>query len=189
MISWADSPYGVHALFLLAVAESSFFPIPVDVLLIALGLGAPDQALFFAAVCTVGSVTGGVAGYGIGLAGGRPILRRFVSDEKMDRIHRYFEKYEDWAIGIAGFTPIPYKVFTISAGVFLINFRRFVGISFLSRGARFFLVGGLIWLYGDAIRALIEKYFNLFTVLFMVVLIGGFLLLHRQGSRAVNHDG
>jgi membrane protein YqaA with SNARE-associated domain len=188
MLSWADSPYGVHALFLLAVAESSFFPIPVDVLLIAMGLAAPDQALWFALVCTVGSVLGGGVGYGIGRVGGKPILQRFVSPKTLDRIHDYFQRYEDWAIGIAGFTPVPYKVFTIAAGAFWVNFTRFIGISVLSRGARFFLVGGMIYLFGDAIGKLIERYFNLFSVAFVILLAGGFYWIHAHGKKIVNDD-
>ncbi|MFQ5509455.1 MAG: YqaA family protein [Leptospirillia bacterium] len=185
MLSWADSEYGVHALFALAVAEASFFPIPVDVLLIAMGLGSPHQALWFATICTVGSVIGGTLGYGIGRWGGKPVLEKFVSQEKTARIHGYFERYEAWAIGIAGFTPVPYKIFTIAAGVFWINFPRFVLVSFLSRGARFFLVGGLIMLFGDAVRELIGKYFNILTVVFVALLAGGFWFVHRHGKKAV----
>jgi len=185
MLGWADSPHGVSALFLLAVAESSFFPIPVDVLLIAMGLAKPDQALFYALICTVGSVLGGGVGYGIGRVGGRPVLERFVSEATLQRIHNYFQRYEDWAIGIAGFTPIPFKVFTIAAGAFWVNFSRFIGISVLSRGTRFFLVGGLIYFYGEAIGALIERYFNLFSIAFVVLLAGGFYWIHAQGKKAL----
>jgi membrane protein YqaA with SNARE-associated domain len=182
-IGWADGPYGVPALFFLAFAEASFFPLPPDVLLIALGLGRPENALWYAAVCTAGSTIGGMLGYGIGRVGGRPLLDRFVAREKTLRIHRAFERYEAWAIGIAGFTPIPYKVFTISAGAFWINFPRFVLASLLSRGARFFLVGTLIMLYGEQVRHLIERYFNWFTILFVALLGGGFWLVHRHGRK------
>lgn len=188
MVSWADSPYGLHALFLLAVAEASFFPIPVDVLLIAMALGSPDQALWFALVCTVGSITGGACGYGIGRYGGKPVLERFVSGETTARIHAYFEKYEAWAIGIAGFTPVPYKVFTIAAGVFWINFFKFVAVSFISRGARFFLVGGLIMAFGEEIRDFIEKYFNILSIVFVVLLAGGFYAVHHHGRKASRQE-
>lgn len=189
MISWAESPYSVHALFILAVAEATFFPIPVDVLLIAMGLVAPDQALWFALVCTVGSVVGGMGGYGIGRYGGKPVLERFVAHEKIARIHSYFEKYEAWAIGIAGFTPVPYKIFTIAAGVFWINFFKFVVVSFVSRGARFFLVGGLIMVFGEEIRGFIGKYFNILSLAFVVLLAGGFYVVHHQGKKASRHEG
>jgi len=188
MLGWADSPYGGVALFGLAFAESSFFPIPPDVLLIAMGLSHPENSLVYAAICTAGSVCGGMFGYGIGRVGGKPLLDRFVSPEKTTRIHNYFERYEAWAIGIAGFTPVPYKVFTISAGAFWINFPRFVLVSFLSRGARFVIVGGLIALYGEAVRHLIERYFNVLTVAFVILLLGGFWLTHRHGKKAVNSE-
>ena len=185
VIGWADTPFGVPALFLLAFAESSFFPLPPDILLIALGLGKPENALWYAAVCTAGSVLGGTFGYGIGRFGGKPLLDRFVRKETTLRIHRQFERYEAWAIGVAGFTPVPYKVFTIAAGAFWINFPRFVLASLLSRGARFLIVGTLIMFFGEAIRDTIGRYFNLFTVLFVVLLAGGFWLVHRQGRKAV----
>jgi membrane protein YqaA with SNARE-associated domain len=188
MLGWAASPYGVPALFCLALAEASFFPLPPDILLIALALGAPDHALWYALVCTLGSTVGGMLGYGIGRVGGRPLLDRLVAKEKTRRIHEYFERYEAWAIGIAGFTPVPYKVFTISAGAFWINFPRFVVASVLSRGARFFLVAGLIMLFGDTVRDLLHRYFNLFTVLFMVLLVGGFYLVHRHGGKAARGE-
>jgi len=167
MLGWADSPYGVWALFAIAFAESSFFPIPPDVLLIAMGLGAPEKSMLFAAICTAGSTFGGMFGYGIGRVGGKPLLERFVAEQRVRKIHNWFEKYEAWAIGIAGFTPIPYKVFTIAAGAFWVNFWRFVVVSALSRGARFFLVSGLIALYGEEVKVLIEKYFNMGTLAVM----------------------
>jgi membrane protein YqaA with SNARE-associated domain len=188
MLSWAQTDNAVTALFLIAFAESSFFPIPPDILLIVMALNSPDHALFYALVCTLGSAAGGVAGYGIGIAGGRPILKRFVSDEKVRMVHSYFEKYEAWAIGIAGFTPIPYKLFTISAGVFYIDFIKFVLVSFFSRGARFFLVAGLIALYGEIITNFIEKYFNLLSILFVVLLLGGFYVVKKMSHRAVSHE-
>jgi len=144
--------------------------------------------MFYALVCTIGSALGGAAGYGIGISGGRPILKRFVSKEKIALVHSYFEKYEAWAIGIAGFTPIPYKIFTISAGVFYIDFIKFVLVSFLSRGARFFLVAGLIVLFGEYITDFINKYFNLLSILFVVLLVGGFFVVKKMSSRAVAQE-
>jgi membrane protein YqaA with SNARE-associated domain len=178
-IHWAQTDYGTYALFLIAFVESSFFPIPPDVLLIALSILSPQIALYYATVCTVGSVLGGAFGYFIGLKGGKPILERFFAHEKIVLVHSYFEKYEAWAIGIAAFTPIPYKVFTIAAGVFYINFRKFMLVSILGRGGRFFIVAGLIKLFGTEIKYLIENYFELFTILFVVLLAGGFALLRK----------
>jgi len=170
-------PMGPWGLFLLAFAESSFFPIPPDVLLIALALAAPKTSFFLATITMVGSVLGAAFGYFIGLKGGRPVLERFVSKERISLVHDYFNKYEAWAIGIAGFTPIPYKIFTISAGVFYINFTRFILVSILSRGARFFLVGGVIFVFGPAIKACIEKYFNIFSIALVALIILGFIVV------------
>ncbi|MEJ2230081.1 MAG: DedA family protein [Nitrospirales bacterium] len=135
MLSWADSPYGVPALFCLAFAESSFFPLPPDVLVIALTLGSPSQGWWYATVATMGSVLGGAFGYGIGWFGGRPLLLRFMGQARMDLVHQYFQRYEAWAILIAGFTPIPYKIFTIGAGAFYVDFRTFMVASVISRPA------------------------------------------------------
>src|SRR3989338_4669918 len=121
MIEWSRStflPFGEAGLFAVAFMESSFFPIPPDLLLIPLVLLNPQLGLWYALVCTIGSVLGAVLGYYIGIKGGRPILIRLAGKEKTDKTARYFRKYGDWAIGIAAFTPIPYKVFTIAAGVF-----------------------------------------------------------------------
>ena len=179
-IHWATTPYGPWALFFLAFAESSFFPIPPDVLLIALSLISPEKALWYATVCMFGSAMGGMLGYYIGLKGGRPLLERFVSPEKINTVHNYFEKYEEWAIGIAGFTPIPYKVFTIAGGAFYINFKRFVVISFLSRGARFYLVAGLIMLFGEQIKDSISRYSNLISVALVAAIVLGFLAMKKM---------
>jgi len=180
VLHWAETPYGVPALFLLAVAESSFFPVPPDVLLIALCLSLRRKAFYYAAVCTVGSVIGGALGFFIGMkfwAIGQGILFHYVSEETFETVRTYFRDYEAWAIAIAGFTPIPYKVFTISAGFFQVDFSVFMVVSLLSRGARFFLVGGLIYLFGRHIRNFIDRYFNLLTYGFTAVLVGGFIVL------------
>lgn len=176
-VHWTETAYGPIALFIIAFAESSFFPIPPDILLIALGVLNPPEALFFSAIATAGSVLGGMFGYLIGIKGGRPLLERLVAKEKIVLVHNYFEKYEAWAIFIAAFTPIPYKVFTIAGGVFYINFKRFVIASLLGRGGRFFLVGGLITFFGESIKTFIEHHLNLLSILFVVLLILGVYLL------------
>lgn len=181
---WAASPYGAWALFVLAFAESSFFPIAPDVLLIALVLGDPSRWLWFAAVCSLGSVLGGILGYGIGLKGGRPILKRFFGgSDRVRTVEQMYDRYNAWATGIAGLTPIPYKVFTIAGGVFAVNFRIFVLASALSRSARFFLVAGLVAWFGDPIRAFIERYLGLLTIAFVLLVIAGFWLLGRGSGR------
>lgn len=180
VLHWADTPYGTPALFLLAVAESSFFPIPPDVLLMALGLSIPKKSLRYALICTVGSVLGGMLGYLIGLQFwelGKAIIFRYVSVESFETVRKYFIEYEAWAVAIAGLTPVPYKVFTISAGFLRADFTVFVAASVLSRGARFFAVAGLIYAFGPSIKTFIDRYFNILTVVFMVLLVGGFVLL------------
>jgi len=179
MIQWASTPFGPWALFSLAFAESSFFPIPPDVLLIAMSLINPGKALWYATICMFGSALGGMFGYFIGLKGGRPLLERFVSHQKIATVHDYFEKYEEWAIGIAGFTPIPYKVFTIAGGAFYINFKKFVLISFLSRGARFYLVAGLMMIFGERIKYFVEHYFNLVSIVLVASIGLGFLAIKK----------
>jgi membrane protein YqaA with SNARE-associated domain len=180
VLHWAETPYGVPALFVLAFAESSFFPVPPDVLLIALSLSIPKNAFKYALVCAAGSVTGGAFGYLLGwqfweIAQG--ILFRYVDQAGFETVRHYFLEYEAWAVGIAGFTPIPYKVFTIAAGFMRSNFSVFIIASLLSRSARFFLVGGLIYLFGPSIREFIDKYFEWATIAFTVLLIGGILVL------------
>lgn len=181
VIRWANTPYGGIALFILAFCESSFFPIPPDVLLIALAVAVPRKSLKYALLCSVGSVLGGCLGYLIGwqFMGmiGDPIIQFYGLTPKVDYIARLYQQYDAWAIGIAGFTPIPYKVFTIAAGAFDINFGVFVLTSFVSRSARFFLVGGLIYLLGPKIQPFIDKYFNLLAVAFVILLIAGFVLI------------
>jgi membrane protein YqaA with SNARE-associated domain len=175
MLGWAQSPGGTTALFFIAFAESSFFPIPPDVLLIAMALIRPDAAFVLALVCSVGSLLGGMFGYLIGYLGGRPLLHKVFSESKIQVVKNAFEKYEIWAIAVAGFTPVPYKVFTLSAGTFGIPFKPFAAVSAVSRSARFFLVAGAIYLWGESVKQLLTKYFNWFSLVFMILLIGGFV--------------
>jgi membrane protein YqaA with SNARE-associated domain len=181
VLHWAETPFGSWALFILAFAESSFFPIPPDVLLIALALSIPAKAFRYALICSVGSVLGGAAGYVIGhqfmdLIGFR-ILAFYDLMDNYEVIGSLYERYNAWAVGIAGFTPIPYKVFTISAGAFKINFPVFLVASIVSRSARFFIVGWLIYKFGSGIRTFIDRYFNILSVVFVILLIGGFILI------------
>jgi membrane protein YqaA with SNARE-associated domain len=183
VISWAYTPYGGVALFLNAVAESSFFPLPPDVLLIVLSIFRPPWAFAYATICSLGSVLGGVVGYFLGLKGGRPLLKRLLSEERIRFVERYYQKYDIWAVGIAGFTPIPYKAFTISAGVFVLELKRFVLISLVSRSARFFLVGLVIFLFGETAKIYLAKYMNTFSIAFVVLLILGFLAVRYFAKR------
>ena len=189
MMSWVTRvivPYGAAGIFWHAFAESSFFPIPPDITLIILCLAKPNLALWFSLVCTLGSVAGAIAGYVIGKKGGRPLLKKIVSKEKIELVQGYFQKYDVWAIAVAGFTPIPYKLFTISAGVFYIKFIRFIVASLISRGARFFMVGGLIYIFGEPIKGFIDKYFNILSILFMILLVGGFYIVKYFSSHRLH---
>lgn len=182
---FAHTPYGTWALFGIAFAESSFFPIPPDVLLMALAIGRPESSLWFATVCSVGSVLGGCFGYFLGLKGGRPLLYKLFSHEKIRVVENYYQRWDVWAVGAAGLTPLPYKVFTISAGVFALNFPRFLLVSVVSRSLRFFAVGILFWLYGKPIQGFIQEYFGWLTLAFFVLLGGGFYVIKVMGQRAV----
>ena len=181
VLHWAETPYGTWALFLLAFAESSFFPIPPDVLLIALCVARPERSLRYALVCSAGSILGGCLGYLIGwqfMTGvGSRIVDFYGLTEKVAYIETLYQTYDAWAVGIAGFTPIPYKVFTIAAGMFKINFVVFALASLVSRSARFFIVGGLIYLFGPRIQRFIDRYFDLLAVSFTVLLVAGFVLI------------
>jgi membrane protein YqaA with SNARE-associated domain len=183
VMHWAETPYGSWALFLLAFSESSFFPIPPDVLLIALAVAIPRKSLKFSLISSIGSVLGGCFGYLIGwqfMQGiGEKIITFYGLADKVDYIGTLYRTYDAWAIGVAGFTPIPYKVFTIAAGMFEINFMVFFIASLVSRSARFFLVGGLIYIFGSRIQSFIDKYFNIMAVAFTVLLIAGFIVLKR----------
>ncbi len=183
VLHWADTPYGLQALAILALAESSFFPIPPDPLLIALCLGATGRALRFAAVTTIASVVGGLLGYAIGAVVWGSVSGFFfeyvpgVTPEAFASVQGLYDRWDFWAVFMAGLTLIPYKVFTISAGVFAINFPVFVVASVLSRGLRFFLVAGLIYLYGEPIRSFVDRYFNLLTWVFLLIFVSGFVLI------------
>lgn len=178
---WVQSPSGVWALFLLAVAESSFFPIPPDVFLMVLCIAAPKRSFRYAAICAVGSVLGGAIGYGLGLGFmdtlGVKILDWYGLQDKYAVVQNLYQQYDALAVGAAGFTPLPYKLFTITAGAFKINFVTFILMSIVSRSARFFLVAALIYKFGAPVRHFIERYFNLLSILFFILLIGGFLLI------------
>ncbi|MFP4056404.1 MAG: YqaA family protein [Candidatus Brocadiia bacterium] len=250
VIHWAETRYGTPALAALAFAESSFFPIPPDPLLMALALGKPRRAFTFSLVCSAASVVGGLLGYLIGFAlwapVGAPILRHLrqltpdhqavvvqsvgdsevtvrTDEGEVETVHRlrlhcepatarqtvgardyeqaqtepplrpgqkaylmtdnyhvaraWYEEYGVWIVFLAAFTPIPYKVFTILSGLASLNLLAFAAASVVGRSARFFLVGGLIYAFGRPIRRFIERYFNLLTLVFVALLVGGFFVI------------
>jgi membrane protein YqaA with SNARE-associated domain len=185
VIHFANTRHGVTALFILSFAESSFFPVPPDVLLAPLALGSPRKWLRFALACSIASVLGGIFGYMIGVFLWEAISAWVyahlgpigLTPENFAKFQGWYAKYDFWVVFTCGFTPLPYKVCTISAGIARISFLGFIVASTLSRSARFFLVAGLMGWKGEAIRPVIEKYFNWFSLAFMVLLIGGFLVI------------
>ncbi len=182
VLGWADHPAGPTMLFALALAESVVFPIPPDILLIALAFGAPTKAWKFALICTLGSVSGGMLGYGLGwLAApvGKSVLVHVAGLEAYYTVADLYGRHAFVSLLLAGFTPIPYKVFTITAGIFheWVPFPLFVGASVLSRGARFFLVAALIRKFGSAIRPFLENHLEKLTLALAAAVIAGFLIL------------
>lgn len=178
---WADRPGGAWALFCIAFAEASFFPIPPDVLLVALCVGAPKQSLRFALICSMGSVVGGMFGYLIGYGAWHAVKELFIpyvfSQALFNKVEGLYQENAFVALLTAAFTPIPYKVFTVAAGVFGVNFLTLVGTSLLGRSARFFLVGGVLFSFGPAMKVLLEKYFDWFAWALLALGIGGFVAL------------
>ncbi|MFH2204063.1 MAG: YqaA family protein [Elusimicrobiota bacterium] len=177
----AEKPYGKWGLFGVAFAESSFFPIPPDILLIPLCLGKPRSSLWIALICALGSTLGGMFGYFIGYAFfetvGRPILEFYHAMKTFEYLVTQYQQNAFFIVFTAAFTPIPYKAITITAGVAKISFLPFVLASSIGRSLRFFLVAGLILVFGEKVRTFIDKYFEWLTIAFTVLLLGGFLLL------------
>ncbi|MBI2442184.1 MAG: DedA family protein [Lentisphaerae bacterium] len=182
VLHWAATPYGASALFLLAFAESSFFPIPPDMLLIALALSRPRKSLWFALICSLGSVLGGIAGYGIGYffweAVGEPIINFYHAQAAFAKVQGYYQRDAFFYVFLAAFTPIPYKVFTIAGGICQIRlWQDLVLASLIGRSLRFFLVAALFYFCGPPIKQFIDRYFEILTIVFGVLLVGGFIAI------------
>ncbi|XXM71565.1 YqaA family protein [Lysinibacillus sphaericus] len=164
--------YGVWGLIVVSFADSSFFPIPPDVLLIPLAIANPENALLYALYTTVASVVGALFGWWIGKKLGRPILVYLFSEQRIQKVEEYFKKYGPMALLIAGLTPVPYKIFTIFAGVSGVRIRTLVIWSIIGRGIRFFLEGAIILILGAKAKPFIEENFTLLTLA-----AGGVLIL------------
>ena len=187
ILSWSESRWGWLALFTIALFEASWFPLPPDILLIALCLGATKRSFRFATICLVGSVLGAALGYMIGYflwttpSGEATALANLFyeyifSVDSFNNVGALYDRFNFWIVFTAGFTPLPFKLFTIAGGMFHINFLMFIIASMVSRGMRFFLIAWLIWKFGAPIKSFIEKYFNLLATLFTIMLIGFTLL-------------
>jgi membrane protein YqaA with SNARE-associated domain len=182
-LSLAAHPHAMIALAVISFIESSIFPIPPDVLIIAMVIATPERAWRIALVAGAASVLGGFAGYGIGYflyeVLGRDIIAFYGYERQFDAFKGLYEEWGFWIVAGAGFTPFPYKVITIASGATELNLLTFGIASIVSRFARFLLVAALLWKFGPSMKVFIEKYLNLLTVIFFALLIGGFLLIER----------
>ena len=181
--------YGVWGLILMSFMESSFFPIPPDVVLIPLAILNPGMALWYSLITTMASVIGGILGYYIGCKAGRPLLQKYVSRDKLQKIDELLGKYGGWAVAVAGFTPIPYKVFTIASGVSRINMLTFITASLLGRGARFLLEGIIIITLGESAGLFLDKYLETGTVLITLAALSGLLAFKYRHSLVSRYKG
>ncbi len=184
-LSWVDHPSAKYALFFIALIESSIFPIPPDILLIALALGKPQSALRFAAIATAGSTLGAAVGYGIGFlllaSVGQPIIEFYGLTSQYIKAEDWFAAYGVAIVLIAGFSPIPFKVITIAAGAFGLSFIPFILAALASRGARFFLEAAILRWGGDRLRNFVEKHFELMTILITLLVVAGFVVIWALG--------
>ena len=181
MLNLSAKQHAMFFLFLVAFAESSFFPIPPDVMLIPMVLATPYKAWRIASLATIASVLGGYFGYGIGLFAfdliAEPILKFYNALDKFHQFENYYHQYGAWIVFGAGITPFPYKIITIASGVVHLDLMVFTIASILARGMRFFLVAWLLKKYGPPMKVFIEKHLGILSILFLILLIGGFALI------------
>jgi len=179
----AGRPYAAWTLGAVAFAESSFFPAPPDLMLIPMALARPDRAWFFAAVCTAMSVIGGLFGYFIGAelyaTVGHWLISLYGYGDKVEAFRQAYAQYGAWIILIKGFTPIPYKIVTITSGFAGFNIALFVVLSIITRGMRFFLVAFLLNRYGEPAREIIEKRLGFWTAVAVIGIVVGFVIISR----------
>ena len=191
VLTLADSAYGTITLFIVSFTESSFLPIPADPLLIALGLGKTKRAFYYAFICTIASVMGGIFGYLIGyflwcnhsppdFSGLAMLFFNVVqafTEDLFEKVRIQYEAYNFFVIFMAAFTPIPYKVFSISAGAFYVNLSTFIIASILGRGLRFYMVSALVWFFGPGVKRIMDKYFNWFIIILTIVFTLSYFLI------------
>jgi len=181
-VSWADRPGGIHALFWISFIESSFFPIPPDILLIALCFGAREKWMRYAFVCTAGSVLGGIfgwfIGWGLNEAVAQPLLAIFdPSGHTQEKIKIWYDTHGFLGILIAAITPIPYKVFTVFSGMMNYNLPLLIAASIIGRGFRFYVVASIIRAFGPRVKPFIDKHLEWCFVAGTVLLVGGFVAI------------
>ena len=163
LVGFADSSWALVVLAAASFAESIFLPVPPDLLLIAMSILRPSAAIWLAALVTVSSVAGAVVGHWLGLRFGRPLLNRF-GQSKVESVELLFRRYGMWVVLLAAFTPLPYKLFAILAGVLNMDRRLFIVASLIGRGTRFFAIGALLFIYGEEIESFIEENFTTLTL-------------------------
>ena len=187
VVGFADSDWSVLVLAILSFSEAIFFPVPPDPLLIGISVRQPESALWLAGIVTASSVAGALVGHWLGQRLGRPLLHRFASSQRMEIAERMFTRYGTWAVAIAAFTPVPYKVFAITAGALNHDRRSFLLASIVGRGARFFLLGGLMFAYGDSIEEFVSDHFQELTVAagaaLVTTLVAVLIVARRRGVR------
>ena len=179
---------GLQGLAINAGIESCLpgFPLPPDFLLIAMNLATPHKALFFALICTIGSVSGGALGYAIGRFGGRPLINKLFANksEKFDAVEKLYEQYGSLAVFFSAFSPIPYNIFTIASGILRMNFLKFIGISCLGRGGRFFIVSTVLMLFGETIK----QYLNYVILAVSAVLVVFFFIMYKKRHSFIKNE-
>lgn len=184
LYSWVERlalrPAASWLLGVLSFFEAIFFPIPPDVMLIPLGVARPKRALWYASVCLVASALGGVVGYWLGAnlmdSLGQQIIDLYGLRDRTNELFALYQQYDAWIVGIAGFTPLPYKLFALTSGAAGVNPVVFVVASLIGRGARFYLIGGLLWIFGPRAGAWIDRNFNKLTIALVLILLGIALL-------------
>ncbi|MEM2855702.1 MAG: YqaA family protein [Candidatus Nitrosocaldaceae archaeon] len=186
IVEWAKEffvSFGEIGLFIVAFAESSVFPIPPDIILIALALLNPNLSLYYSLIASIGSVLGGIGGYYIGMKGGRRIAKRIFKERLLNKVDEYFNEYGTWTVFIAAFSPIPYKVFTIGAGIARFNLKRFIIASVIGRSARFVAEGIIIMFWGKEILDFALTNFELITITVTAAIIGYIIIKKFRSSK------
>ena len=177
----SQHPKATWFLGFISFIESSFFPIPPDIILIPMIMAKRTNAFLYAFICTISSVLGGIAGYLIGSYFfyniGKIIINYYGLDDQFTLFENYYLKYGIWIVLGAGFTPFPFKFITIASGVFGLNIVLFIAVAFLARGLRFYLIALLLKIFGGIIENLINKYFNILASIFFILLIGTIMIL------------
>lgn len=176
--------YGIYALAVNAFIEAIFFPIPPDVLLLTLAMTYPKKAFLYATVATLFSSLGGVVGYYVGYFGGRPLAEKLFGREKVAKVHRLYDSYESLIILLAGFTPLPYKLFTVTSGVLFASLRKLFVFSLIGRGSRFFAEAVLVYFFGKEVQGFVIRNINILSLAAGVLILILFLV-YRQYRKGV----